>query len=170
MLRMCFNSMNETSFTIQIKICAEYRDMLPRPRMVCQQPGRRPVGRSPGVPGKSNRGLCSMSRYSAQILICFISYIVQFLFLCGFSWELAGMPVRTVPSAIVHCNQNEALSSDNQSFQHDLLRCSWPIKTLSGTYVTDWWNWQIKWMKYVSMGSFQHKNQVNLDWFQQCWN
>ena len=24
---------------IQIKICAEYRDMLPRPRLVCQEPG-----------------------------------------------------------------------------------------------------------------------------------
>ena len=26
----------------QIKICAEYRDMLPRPRLVCQEPGLRP--------------------------------------------------------------------------------------------------------------------------------
>ena len=33
---------------IQIKICAEYRDMLPRPRLVCQEPGLRPIGRSPG--------------------------------------------------------------------------------------------------------------------------
>ena len=54
----------------QIKICAEYRDMLPRPRLVCQEPGLRPLGRSPGVPDKSSRGLGSMSRYSAQILIC----------------------------------------------------------------------------------------------------
>ena len=60
---------------IQIKICAEYRDMLPRPRLVCQEPGLRPIGRSPGVPDKSSRGLGSMSRYSAQILICFIAYI-----------------------------------------------------------------------------------------------
>ena len=63
---------------IQIKICAEYRDMLPRPRLVCQEPGLRPIGRSPGVPDKSSRGLGSMSRYSAQILICFIAYIFQF--------------------------------------------------------------------------------------------
>ena len=62
-------------FLIQIKICAEYRDMLPRPRLVCQEPGLRPIGRSPGVPDKSSRGLGSMSRYSAQILICFIAYI-----------------------------------------------------------------------------------------------
>ena len=42
---------------IQIKICAEYRDMLPRPRLVCQEPGLRPIGRSPGVPDKSAEGL-----------------------------------------------------------------------------------------------------------------
>ena len=65
----------------QIKICAEYRDMLPRPRLVCQEPGLRPIARSPDVPDKSCRGLSpgswqtslglgSMSRYSAQILIC----------------------------------------------------------------------------------------------------
>ena len=52
---------------IQIKICAEYQDMLPRPRLVCQEPGLRPIGLSPGVPDKSSRGLGSMSRYSAQI-------------------------------------------------------------------------------------------------------
>ena len=60
---------------IQIKICAKYRDMQPRPRLVCQEPGMRLLGRSPGVPDKSSRGLGSMSRYSAQILICFITYI-----------------------------------------------------------------------------------------------
>ena len=63
---------------LQIKICAEYRDMLPRPRLVCQEPGLRPIGLSPGVPDKSSRGLGSMSRYSAQILICFIAYIFHF--------------------------------------------------------------------------------------------
>ena len=79
-----------TAYVIQIKICAEYRDMQPRPRLVCQEPGLRPIGRSPGLPDKSSRGLGSMSRYSAQILICFIAYIFPFfLFLCGFGWELA---------------------------------------------------------------------------------
>ena len=29
--------------------------MLPGPRMVCQEPGLRPIGRSPGVPDKSSR-------------------------------------------------------------------------------------------------------------------
>ena len=95
---------------IQIKICAEYRDMLPRPRLVCQEPGLRPIGRSPGVPDKSSRGLGSMSRYSAQILICFIAYIFL-IFIhssVGLVGNFAGLPVCTVPSAIVHCNQNEA--------------------------------------------------------------
>ena len=97
-------------YIIQIKICAEYRDMLPRPRLVCQEPGLRPIGRSPGVPDKSSRGLGSMSRYSAQILICFIAYIFLIFFhsSVGLVENFAGLPVCTVPSAIVHCNQNEA--------------------------------------------------------------
>ena len=73
-------------YVIQIKICAEYRDMLPRPRLVCQEPGLRPIGRSPGVPDKSSRGLGSMSRYSAQILICFIAYIFLFFFIPLWVW------------------------------------------------------------------------------------
>ena len=71
---------------IQIKICAEYRDMLPRPRLVCQEPGLRPIGLSPGVPDKSSRGLGSMSRYSAQILICFIAYIFLIVFIPWWVW------------------------------------------------------------------------------------
>ena len=74
------------NYVIQIKICAEYRDMLPRPRLVCQEPGLRPIGRSPGVPDKSSRGLGSMSRYSAQILICFIAYIFLFLLFSLWVW------------------------------------------------------------------------------------
>ena len=97
------------SFVIQIKICAEYRDMLPRPRLVCQEPGLRPIGRSPGVPDKSSRGLGSMSRYSAQILICFIACIfLFFVSSVGLVENCAGLPSCTVPSAIGHCNQNEA--------------------------------------------------------------
>ena len=96
-------------FIIQIKICAEYRDMLPRPRLVCQEFGLRPIGWSPGVPDKSSRSLGSMSLYSVQILICFIACI--FIFLnssVGLVGNFAGLPVCTVPFAIVHCNQNEA--------------------------------------------------------------
>ena len=65
---------SEMCYAIQIKICAEYRDMLPRPRLVCQEPGLRPIGRSPGVPDKSSRGLGSMSRYRDMLprprLVC----------------------------------------------------------------------------------------------------
>ena len=74
---------NKLIIGIHIKNCAEYRDMLPRPRLVCQEPVLRPIGRSPSVPDKSSRGLGSMSQYSAQMLICFIAYISLFLFLCG---------------------------------------------------------------------------------------
>ena len=76
--------------------------MLPRPRLVSQEPGLRPIGRSPGVPDKSSRGLGSMSRYSAQILICFIAYIFYFfLFPCGFGWELCRTAI--MHSALCHC-------------------------------------------------------------------
>ena len=77
---------NIWAWVIQIKICAEYRYMLPRPRLVCQEPGLRPIGRSPGVPDKSSRGLGSMSRYSAQILICFIAYIFLFFLFPLWVW------------------------------------------------------------------------------------
>ena len=99
-----------SDYAIQIKICAEYWDMLPRPTLVCQQPGLRPIGRSPGVPDKSSRGLGSMSRYSAQILISFIAYIFLFFFhsSVGLVGNFAGLPVCTVSAATVHCNQNEA--------------------------------------------------------------
>ena len=81
-------------YIIQIKICAEYRDMQPRPRLVCQEPrldlsgtpGLRPIGLSPGVPDKSSRGLGSMSRYSVHILICFIAYIFLFFFIPLWVW------------------------------------------------------------------------------------
>ena len=54
----------------QIKICEEYRDMLPRPRLdLSGSPGLRPIGLSPGS-WQTSLGLGSMSRYSAQILIC----------------------------------------------------------------------------------------------------
>ena len=51
----------------QIKICAEYRDRLPRPRLdLSGTPGLRPIGLSPGS-WQTTLGLGSMSRYSAQI-------------------------------------------------------------------------------------------------------
>ena len=49
----------------RIKICAEYRGMLPRPRLdLSGTPGL-----SPGF-WQTNHGLGIMSRYSAQVLIC----------------------------------------------------------------------------------------------------
>ena len=60
--------------TKQIKICAEYRDMLPRTRLdLSGTPGLRPIGLSPGS-WQTSLGLGSMSRYSAQILICIIKH------------------------------------------------------------------------------------------------
>ena len=64
----------------QIKICAEYRDMLPRPRLdLSGAPGLRPIGLSPGS-WQTSLGLGSMSRYSAQILICII-YIYIYIYI-----------------------------------------------------------------------------------------
>ena len=61
----------------QIKICAEYRDMLPRPRLdLSGTPGLRPIGLSPGS-WQTSLGLGSMSRYSAQILICITCVCVR---------------------------------------------------------------------------------------------
>ena len=111
--------------------------MLPRPRLVCQEPGLRPIGRSPGVPDKSSRGLGSMSRYSAQILICFIAYIFHFFYssvsLVG---NFAGLPVCTVPSDIVHCNQNEA---GHQTIKAPSMPCWGETGSgkLSGIYATE---------------------------------
>ena len=33
----------------------------------------------------------------------------------------------------------------------------------------DWWTWQIKWMKSVSMGSYQYKNQMKGGFFACLW-
>ena len=61
----------------QIKICAEYRDMIPRPRLdLSGTPGLRPIGLSPGS-WQTSLGLGSMSRYSVQILICITMHCVQ---------------------------------------------------------------------------------------------
>ena len=141
--------------------------MLPRPRLVCQEPGLRPIGRGPGVPDKSSRGLGSMSRYSAQILICFIAYIFLF-FVYSSVGNCAGLPSCTVPSFIVHCNQNEAC---HQTIKAPSKPC-WCATGLENTLAfmpQDWWNWPIKWIKSVSMGSFKYKNQDNGEFFAYLW-
>ena len=54
----------------QIKIRAEYRDKLSRPRLdLSGTPGLLHIGLSPGS-WQTSLGLCNMSRYSAQIIIC----------------------------------------------------------------------------------------------------
>ena len=85
------------------------------------------------------------------------------LFLCGFGWELC----RTAISALCHCPlySEWGWPSDNQSSQHALLRCSWPWKYSLTFMPQDWWNWEIKWIKYLSMESFKYKNQENGEFF-----
>ena len=153
-------------YIIQIKIYAEYRDMLPRPRLVCQEPGLRSIGRSPGVPDKSSRGLGSMYRYSAQILICFIAYIFYFFYSpVGLVGNFAGLPSCTVPSTIVHCNQNEVGQQTIKAPSMPCWRAVSPWKHSLAFMPQDWWKWLIKWIQSVSMGSYQYKNQVNGEFF-----
>ena len=131
--------MTSPTCVIQIKICAEYRDMLPRPRLVCQEPGLRPIG----VPDESSQGLGSMSRYSAQILICFIAHIF-FHSSVGLVGNFAGLPSCTVPSAIVHCNQNEAGQHTIKAPSMPCWGAASPWKHSLAFMPQDWWNWQIK--------------------------
>ena len=77
----------------QIKICAEYRDMLTRPRLdLSGTPELWPIGLSPGS-WQTSLGLGSMSRYSAQILICITFYgtttRLSIFIICYFALSLA---------------------------------------------------------------------------------
>ena len=77
-----------------------------------------------------------MSWYSAQILICFIAYIFLFYSSVDLVGNFAGLIVCTVPSVIVHCNQNEAGHQTIKAPSMPMLRCNWPMKTFSGIYAT----------------------------------
>ena len=127
------------------------------------------IGLSPGT-WQTSLGLGSMSRYSAQILICFTAYIFPFLFLCGFGWELCR--TATMHSALCHCNcnQNEA---GHQTIKAPSMPCWGAAGPWKKHYISfmphDWSNWQMKWMKYVSLGSFQYKNEVNGEFFAYLW-
>ena len=136
--------------------------MLPRPRLVCQEPGLRPIGRSPGVPDKSSRGLGSMSRYSAQILICFIAYIFQFLFIplwvclgtlqdCQYAQCPLPLSIAIRMRLVIRQSKLPACLAVVQLAHQNTLwdLCHRLVK------LTD------KWMKSVSIGNFQNKNQVN---------
>ena len=78
----------------------------------------------------------------------------------------AGLPSRTVPSAIVHCNQNEA---GHQTIKAPSMPC-WsaasPWKHPLAFMPRGWWNWRIK---SVSMWSYQYENQVNGEFFAYLW-
>ena len=141
-------------YIIQIKICAEYRDMQPRPRLICQEPGLRPIG----VPNNSSWGLGSMPWYSAQLWICFITYISFFYSSVGLVGNFVRLLPCTLPSAIVHCNQNEV---GHQTIKAPSIPCwgaAGPWKHSLTFVPQDWWNWWTKWIKSVSMGSYQYKN------------
>ena len=135
-------------FTIQIKICTEYWDMIHRPRLVCQEPELRPIG--PGVHDESSRGLGNMAQYSAYILICFIAYMFPlFHSSVGLFGNFVGLPSCTEPSAIVHCNKNEA---GHQTIKAPSMPCwcaAGPWKHYLEFMPQDWWNWQIKRIKSV---------------------
>ena len=134
--------------------------MLPRPRLVCQEPGLRPIGRSPGVhvPDKSSRGLGSMSRYSTQILICFIAYIPIFFYSSvGLVGNFTGLPSCTVPPAIVHCNQNEAGHQTIKAPSMPYWGAASPWEKLSGIYAIGLVKSRDEMDKNVSMGSYQYK-------------
>ena len=110
-----------------------------------------------------------MSWYSAQILFCFIAYLFHFFYSSvGLVGNFAGLPICTVPSAIVQCNQNEA---GHQTIKAPSMPC-WGAAGPSNTLwhlchrlvkLTD------KWMKSVSMGSFQYKNWVSGESFAYLW-
>ena len=141
--------------------------MLPKQKLVCQEPGLGPIGRSPGVLDKSSRGLGSISRYSTQILICFIAYIFHFFIsLWLFLGTLQDCHYAQCPLPLSIVIRMRLVIRQSK---HALLRCNWPIKSLSGIYATDWWNWQIKRRKSVWMGSFQYKNRVNGEYFAYLW-
>ena len=144
--------------------------MLPRPRLVCQEPGLRPIGRSPGVPDKSSRGLGSMSRYSTQILICFIAYIFYFF-----------IPLSVWLGTLQDCNHTECplplsivirmrLVIRQLKFPACLAEVQLAHEINSLAFMPqDWWNRQIKWIKNASMGSYQYKNQFNGELFAYLW-
>ena len=102
-------------------------------------PRPRGLVRNPGVPDKPPEALGNMSRYSAQVLICFIAYIFQFVqFLCGLGWEpcISGLPRRPLPQSSVFRMRLFTRQSRPQAC------LAWAFKmqqdeTLSGIYASD---------------------------------
>ena len=134
---------------IQIEICAEYRDMQPRPSLVCQEPGLRPIGRSPGVPDKSSRSLGSMFRYCARILIYFIACVSIFIHL----WFGLG--------TLQDCHHAQCPLPFSIAIKLKLfIRQS----KFSVQEPSEWWvlSHAREWRYCISA--------KNLDWLQECWN
>ena len=83
------------------KICSKYQDMLLRPRLVCHEPGLRPIGRSPVY----------LTNQADTWVAC--------PGILHRSW-FAGLPPCTVLCAIVHCNQNR---TDHQTIKSPSMPC-----------------------------------------------
>ena len=110
-------------FAIQITMCAEYRNMLPRPRLVLSgiEPGMRPIGRTvPGVSDKSRRDLGSMCRYSAHLWDLNLFYSIPFQFLKSSVGGVGALQLWDGSVTFHHCYsaQNEAPAKDNEISQH----------------------------------------------------
>ena len=135
--------------------------MLPRPRFVCQEPSLRQVGRMPSVPDKISRGLCSISRYTAQILICFIAFIFQFLnSSVGLVAKLAGLPPCTMSCAFVirmrrFCSF--VVAGSTASCHYESLRCHH-------------WCWGCQYDDLLSLLSINIIFTPVLLWYQYRWN
>ena len=96
----------------QIKICAEYQDMLPLPWLdLSGTPGLHPFGLSPGS-WQTRLGLGSMSQYSAQILICITNMSSQLKHL----WYI-------LPRWFVLCTHDNLHGKLHRLFELEKLSC-----------------------------------------------
>ena len=100
-----------------------------------------------------------------SLLICFIAYIFHFFYSSvGLVGKFAGLPSCTVPIVVrmrLVINQSKlpaCLAGVLLAHENTL----WHL-------CQDWWNWQIKWIKSISVGSYQYKNQVNGEFFVYLW-
>ena len=76
-----------------------------------------------------------MSRYSAQIIICFIAYIFQFLKSSVGGVEALQLWDGPVASHHCYCEQNEALAKYNEISRHP---------SLGGQALRFWWDGHTK--------------------------
>ena len=98
-INLCLVIIKKVFCGIQIKICAEYGTQA-----------------KVGLSGtwsiwQTRWGLGYMSRYSGQILICFIAYSFQFSILLWFGLGTLHLRTARAPSAIAHSYQNETIKS-----------------------------------------------------------